>query len=262
MNADGGGGAETPLAARARALLGAPPWRDRPQALTLLAAPPPEGTAPGALPRLWLVLAAADARGLGGEWEAALLRHRLRRARADGFALTAVTAEGAAALLDAASPRALEARWEFRRALPLHDPPGRAGGLAGAARRLPEGAFERLARTLFLQACRALDALRAEPPPATEAPEATPLAAGEAAGALARLACLLDEGAHPTADWLRAAARGTALGRRIAPWLDAPAPAGAGAVLEEAARALRRDFAGREWLRDPEGHAFRPPPRR
>ena len=262
MSADGGGAAEAPLAARARALLAAPPWDDRPQALTLLAAPPPEDADPGARPRLWLVLAAADARGLGEEWEAPLLRHRLRRARADGFALTAVTADGAAALLDGASPRALEARWEFGRALPLHDPAGRAGELSAAARRLPEGAFERLARTLFLQACRALDALRAEPPGAADPPAAAPIAAGEAAGALARLACLLDAGAHPTADWLRAAARGTALGRRIAPWLDAPAPAGAGAVLEEASRALRGRFAGREWLRDPEGHAFRPPPRR
>ncbi len=253
-----GGEAVVPLAARARALLEAPPWNDRPYVLTLLAVEPPEG-APAGPQRLWLVVDAADVRDLDADWREPLLRHRLRRVRDELIETTVATTDGAEALLDGVSRRSLEVRWEFRHADPLHDPSGRAERLAAAARRLPEAALERLVRPLYLQAGRALEALERAHAASSE-PSQT-MAGGEAASALTRLACILEEGAHPTLDWLDAAARQTGLGRRIAPWLDTRSPATSEAVLAEAAQALRAYFADREWLREPENYALRPPPR-
>ena len=255
---DGGEGA-FPLAARARALLEAPPWNDRTYGLTLLAVEAPEG-APAGPQRLWLILDAADVRDLDEEWREPLLRHRLRRIGDEAIETTVATTDGVEALLEGVSRRSLEVRWELLHAHPLHDPSGRAEQLAAAARRLPGDALERLVRPLYLQAGRALEALRRAQGASSE--PATAIASGEAASALTRLACILEEGAHPTADWLDAAARETALGRRIAPWLTARSPATAEAVLGEAEHALRAYFAGREWLREPEIYALRPPPRR
>ncbi|MYA19163.1 MAG: hypothetical protein F4Z25_02600 [Chloroflexi bacterium] len=255
---DGGEGA-FPLAARARALLEAPPWNDRTYGLTLLAVEAPEG-APAGPQRLWLILDASDVRDLDEEWREPLLRHRLRRSGDEAIETTVATTDGVEALLEGVSRRSLEVRWELLHAHPLHDPSGRGEQLAAAARRLPGEALERLVRPLYLQAGRALEALRRTHDASSE--PAAAIAAGEAASALTRLACILEEGAHPTADWLDAAARETALGRRIAPWLDARSPAAADAVLGEAGQALRAYFAGREWLREPEIYALRPPPRR
>ena len=257
-------GAESalPMAARVRALLQGPPWNDRPYALTLLAVEPPEGV-PATPHRLWLVLDVADARDLDDEWREPLLRHRLRRVRDEEIETTVATTDGVEALLEGVSRRALEVRWEFRHAAALHDPSGRGERLTAIARRFPDDALERIVRPLYLQAGRALEALQHAHAASAEAPggATAAIAAGEAASTLTRLACILEEGAHPTADWLDAAARQTALGRRIAPWLDAPTPAVADSVLGEAARALRGYFADREWLREPEIYALRPPPR-
>ena len=258
-----GGAPALPMAARIRALLAGPPWVDRPYALTLLGVEPPEGVA--ALPqRLWLILDVADARDFDDEWREPLLRHRLRRIRDEEIETTVATTDGVEALLEGVSRRALEVRWEFRHAAPLHDPSGRGERLTAIARRFPDDALERLARPLYLQAGRAMEALDRAYAAAGDsgAGASGTIAAGEAASALTRLACILEEGAHPTADWLDAAARQTALGRRIAPWLDALTPAVADSVLGEAARALRAYFADREWLREPEIYALRPPPRR
>ncbi|MYI82322.1 MAG: hypothetical protein F4056_03100 [Chloroflexi bacterium] len=253
-----GGEAVVPLAARARGLLEAPPWNDRPYVLTLLAVEPPEG-APAGPHRLWLVVDAADVRDLDADWREPLLRHRLRRVGDEAIETTVATTDGVEALLDGVSRRSLEVRWEFCHAAALHDPSGRAERLAAAARRLPGGALERLVRPLYLQAVRALEALERAHAASTEASEA--IAGGEAASALTRLACILEEGAHPTTDWLDAAARQTGLGRRIAPWLDTRSPTTSEAVLAEVALALRSYFADREWLREPESYALRPPPR-
>ena len=250
-------GAEAQLAERARALLSEPPWDDRAQVLTLLGVRPPEGIAsvadqPG---RLWLILDAADVRDLEEQWLEPLLRHRLRRVSNAALDLTVVTSEGMFALLDAVTRRALEARWEIRHSYPLHDARGRFEALSAAAARLPEGALERLVRPLYLQVYRALEAW-------PDAPTASPIPLGEAASGIARLACILEEGAHPTAEWLVAGARETSLGRRIAPWLDGFAPGIASEVFDEVATALRVSFADREWLRDPESYALRPPSER
>ena len=252
-----------PMAARVRALLAGPPWLDRPYALTLLAVDPPEGV-PAIPQRLWLILDAADARDFDDEWREPLLRHRLRRIREQEIETTVATTDGVETLLEGVSRRALEVRWEFRHATALHDPSGRGERLTAIARRFPEDALERLTRPLYLQAGRALEALHGAHAASADAPggATVAIAAGEAASALTRLACILEEGAHPTADWLDAAARQTALGRRIGPWLDSRSPAVADSVLGEAARALHAYFADREWLREPEIYALRPPPRR
>jgi hypothetical protein len=128
--------------------------------------------------------------------------------------------------------------------------------------------LERVVRPLFVQGAVALSALASSP---ITAPGATTvLLAGEAASALTRLACVLEEGSHPPPDWLVPAARETQLGRRMAAWLDDLGAAAAGdaraarwvresgsGVLREAASALHAEFGGRDWLRDPEAHSLR-----
>lgn len=247
-----------PLADEARTLLAKAPWNERTQALTLLGVRPPERAPAEEHARLWLILDAEDVRDLADEWRDPLLLHGLRRLREASIELTVVTSEGAAALLESTSRRALEARWELRHAVVLRDGRGRFPGLSAAAGRLPEGALERLVRPLYLQADRAFGAWQRAPANST----AAAIAGGEAASAVTRLACVLDEGAHPIIEWLPAAARETALGRRIAPWIDSLTPGLAADILAALVRALRTEFADRDWLRDPETYGSRPPPRR
>ena len=273
-------GAREEAAARGLALLARPPWDALPRDLALLLVRPPliedgeDGGADGAdlegvAPAYWLLIGAADARTLPPPWRDPLLRDGLRRAPADedGGApaeLTALTAEGCAALLDAASRRSFEARWTLRHAEAVHDPRGSLDALAGAAGRVPSGALEQAARGLYLQAFAALEAL-------PHAGAGAIVAAGEAAGAAARLACLLETGGYAPSEHLIEAARATGLGRRLRPWLDALAAAAAGGDASRAAvraapdalraleTALRPRFADREWLRDPARHALRLP---
>ena len=271
-------GAREEAAARGLALLAAPPWDALPRSLALLLVRPPllgggeedaggGGGLAGGVPACWLLIGAADARTLPQPWRDPLLRDGVRRVRGDGGApadLTALTAEGCDALLETAARRSFEARWTLRHAEALHDPQGRLDALARAAASVPEGALEHAARALYLQAFAALEAL-----PHAGAGEAA--AAGEAAGSVARLACLLEEGGYAPAEHLIAAARATGLGRRLRSWLDglaaaaavgdAPAAAARAApgVLHELETALRPRFAGSPWLLDPASHAYRLP---
>ena len=235
------------------------------RALTLLAVRPPaaEWFVPSAVvaPAYWIILDAADARLLPEPWATPLALDGFRRARADGAELTVLTVEGCAALLAASTRRAFEARWTLRHAEPLHDPLARHEAMAAAAARLEVDALERAVRALYLQLFVALDAL-------PHADPASPVAAGEAAGAAARLACLLDEGSYPPAEWLFAAARATRRDRWLRPWLTAlagdedarrHAALTAPEVLREFTSALRARFANRPWLQDPERYALRPP---
>src|SRR5690606_4587400 len=133
---------------------------------------------------------------------------------------------------------------------------------------LPDDAPERVSRTLWLEAVQAANAIDVLP----TAPGAAALPAGEAAAALCRLACFDDSGAYPPAAYLRAAARGTRLGRRIATWLD-DLPRAVGGdeaaarrvvaardqVLEEARTILGERYRERPWLREPEAFSLRPP---
>ena len=252
------------------ALLDEPPWDELERDLTLLLVRPPladwvDASRAGDLtPAFWLLVDAADARTLPEPWLSPLMRDGLRRVRNDDAELTVLTTEGCAALLEASTRRAFEARWTLRHAEVLHDPQDRHEATASAAARLEVDALERAARALYLQAFAALDAL-----PVAE-PEAL-IAAGEAAAAVARLACLLDEGSYPPAEWLYPAARATQRSRWLRPWLDSltgdedtrrrAALAGPD-VLRELASGLRAQFANRPWLQDPERFALRAPRRR
>lgn len=250
------------------ALLDEPPWDELERDLTLLLVRPPlaewvdVSSAVDAAPALWLILDATDARTLPEPWLSPLMRDGLRRVHDDdGGELTVLTTEGCAAFLEASTRRAFETRWTLRHAEVLHDPRGRHEGLTAAAARLEVDALERTARALYLQAFAALDALQ-------HAGDAALIASGEAAGAVARLACLLDEGCYPPAEWLYPAARATERSRWLRPWLDAltgdddargRAAQAAPDVLRELASGLRVQFADREWLQDPERFALRAP---
>lgn len=248
------------------ALLDEPPWDELERDLTLLQVRPPlaDWVDPSAAadldPAFWLLLDATDARTLPDAWLSPLLGDGLRRVRDHGE-LTVLTTEGCAAFLEASTRRAFETRWTLRHAEVLHDPRGRHEGMAAAAARLEVDALERSARTLYLQAFAGLDAL-------SHAGGDPLIAAGEAAGAVARLACLLDEGCYPPAEWLYPAARATQRSRWLRPWLDAltgdeesvdRAVDAASDVLRELASGLRVQFANRPWLQEPERFALRAP---
>lgn len=264
-------------AARARArtaglaMLAATPWSEvASRALLLLVRPPAVAWAEAAAPTLWLILDTVEARALPLAVREPLLADGVTRSLAgEDVDLAVFTSEATGRTLEASTRHALEVRWALRHAEAVHDPLHRAPGLAAAAGRLPVEALERVVRPLYVQAVSALGALLDEP--ADGPRDAALLLLAEAAAPLARLACVLEEGTHPPTEWLLPAARATRLGRRIAPWLDDVVPAvsgdtraaqwtresGAG-VLREVAGALHAEFAGRDWLRDPETYALRP----
>jgi hypothetical protein len=147
--------------------------------------------------------------------------------------LTVTVLEGLERLLEAVSRPALEARWLVRHAEAVHDPLRRLEALSAHASTLPaDDALERAVRPLFLQLVSALNALDS----------GGVAAAGEAAAALARLACTLDAGGHPPLDWLAEAARHTLVGPRLGIWLDDLPRAAAGD--EGAQRRVLRARAG------------------
>jgi hypothetical protein len=160
--------------------------------------------------------------------------------------------------LEGTGRRSLETRWSVRHAEPLDDPLRRQEHLAAMAARLPLGALEGIVRPLYVRARSSLDAL--EPLAFAGAQEAV-VAAGEAAGALARLACVLEDGIHPPSEWLIPASAETELGGRIASWLDdlplalggdaaaaRRVAAGCQAVSRAAEAALRPRFGDARWL--------------
>jgi hypothetical protein len=271
VTAEGDAGTRNQAAQRGLELIAAPPWAELERELTLLLVRPPRdewADDPALLemtPAFWLLLDGADARTLPEPWREPLVRDSLRRVRDPATELTVLTLEGCAALLEASNRRALEARWTVRHAEAIHDPLARYDSLGRAAGRLPVDALERVMRPLYLQAFAALDAL-------PHARAGALVAAGEAAGATGRLACLLEEGSYPPLEWLALATRETRLGRRLRPWLDGLAVVAAGDeaaleraasaapdVLQEIEAALRPHFADRGWLQDPERFALRPP---
>lgn len=213
-------------------------------------------------PLAWLLLDAADVRGLPQRIREPLVRHGVYVEHATEGTLEVLVAEAAEALIEGATRRALEARWSVHHAQPLHDPLQRLDALRRGSASLPAGALERVARPLFVQLATALDAL-------------TPgdiVAAGEAAGALARLVVVLDEGAHPPTPWLLDVARATHLGPRLNTWLDDLARMVAGdeaaarrvlgsraGVLRAVSEPLREEFGAPDWLTDPAAFVLRPP---
>lgn len=261
-----------------RGLLEAPPWDEvASRALLILVRPPDvEWAATSAPPLLWLILDGAEARALRPELRNPLVRdgstlvHVRASDAAPAMQLAVMTSEAVARHLEGVTRRSLEMKWLARHSSAVHDPLHRFDSLRGLAARLPADALERVARPLYIQAAQSLEALAGAPVAAEGADDGAVLPAVEAAGALCRLACVLEGGSHPPAEWLLAAARETALGKRLASWLDdvpaavAGEPRAArwvresgGGVLREAAAALRAEFAGRDWLDDPMAQTFR-----
>ena len=261
-----------------RALLEGSSWEPLAGRVLLLLVRPPDADWPDAygVPMLWAILDTPEARALPLELRAGVLRDgsAFERIQPDGdrpsIQLATFTSEGIARLIEGVTRRSLEARWSVRHATPVHDPLHRFEMLTAAAARLPADALERVVRPLYVQAAEALGALAVAP--FEERPGTALVLAGEAVGAICRLACILEEGSHPPAEWLVPAARATQLGKRVASWLDDLTPAiggeeraarwvrdsGAG-VLREVTSALRTEFSGRDWFNDPAAQTVRPP---
>lgn len=256
----------------ATTLLADAPWLDvASRALALLVRPPATAWAEHiATPAVWLILDGVEARSLAAPMREALTTSGVYRAgTTEGLDLTVFTSEAVARAFEGVPRASLELRWTVQHAEPLHDPLHRADGLASAAGRLPTDGLERVVRPLYVTAVTAVTALSASP--VDRPPLAGVVLAGEAAGALLRLCCVLEDGTHPPAEYLALAARETRLGKRAGSWLDDLAAAIGGearaarwvresgpGVLREAATALHAEFGGRDWLRDPETYALRP----
>ena len=250
----------------ARSLLDAAPWTELTERLSLLLTAPPAvpwaDADENGPPAAWLIVDAATLRALPAELREPLLNDGSSVRRAPDGELTVFTLDALSRLLDATTRRSLELRWSVRHAEPLHDPLRRQEELAAAAVRLPDDAYERIVRPLYLQSVASLLAL-VRPDVAV---------AGEAAAALARVACVLEDGIHPPPQWLIDAAAETDLGARIASWLDDLPRAlggdevagrrvvsGCEAVRRALDAALRPQFGTARWFQAPEAYALRPP---
>jgi hypothetical protein len=261
--------------ARGRELLAAPPWAGLEDRVTLVVTAPAAGIegAPPAL-ALWLAIDAGAARALPTEYQPliaheVLVQRQRATASTPAIVVTVTTDTAVERLLQSLTPRALEARWQWRHADVVIDRLRRAEQFALRAGMLPDDGPERILRPLWSAAhaaARALDALTGERRRDALA------AAGEVEAALARIACAIDEGAYPPADMLVQVARETRIGRRIGPWLDDLVPALAGdeaatrrvlgsreQALAEVEAVLAERFRGRPWLADPESFALRTP---
>jgi len=246
------------------------PWDEVAGRLTVLLTAPP--LLPGITPHrasCWLVLDPTEARILPDPWRSALGTggvHVARVQSADGLpaSLAVLTEDAAARVLDGVTRRALEARWSVRHGRAVHDPLHRHEAMMLAAGRLPADRMESIVRPLFLQVVAGVRALAAAEP--------DPAGIGEAGAAVARLACVLEEGFHPPTEWLLPVARETRLGQRVGSWFTDLGPAMAGderarrwvadagdGVLRQLTEVLRAEFSGRAWLQDPESYSLRPP---
>jgi hypothetical protein len=240
------------VAARASLLLVSPPqapWAD-PEAIG------------GALPAAWLIVDRADVRGLPPAQREPLAIHGVLIEDVPGGALTVFVAEAVELLFEGVTRRAIEVRWTLSHSEPLHDPLHRLDSWGRALSALPRDGEERVLRPLFLQAVEALDALATGGLPA----------AGEAAAAVSRLVCVLDSGLHPPVEWLALETRGTALGTRLASWLDDLARAAGGdtdafrraisardGVRRTLAEPTKERIGAADWLTGPRAYALRPP---
>lgn len=253
-----------------RSRLASPAWAELEHRLTLLLIDPPTVEWVAADPSafaLWLIVESSEARSLPLELREPLLRDGVLLEHDDEAALTVFTVDRIEAVLAGIGRRALEMRWSIRHAEPVHDVLRRIETLSAAAERLPEDAPERIVRPLYLQAHSSLRALGSID---AAQPGGGAIAAGEAAGALSRLACVLEEGNHPPAQWLLPAAAETELGRRMASWLndsarysdeDAARRAinGCEAAWNAVQAAVQPLYGTSAWYLSPDVWALRPP---
>lgn len=259
-----------------RSRLATPAWAELEHRLTLLLIEPPtvewEARDPSGF-ALWLIVEGAEARSLPPELREPLIRDGMLLEQTPAHdaeaQLTVFVLDRLEAVLAGIGRRALELRWSVRHAEPVHDVLRRLERLSAAAERLPEDAPERIVRQLYLQAQSSLRALRAVN---ADQPAPGMIPAGEAAGALCRLACVLEEGNHPPAQWLLPAAAESELGKRMASWLADIARYGeddrarAQRVINgcdgawNAVQAVVRPLYGdTEWFLSPDVWALRPP---
>ena len=236
-----------------RDLLNATPWLGLDDRVTLVVTSPAPGVevVPPTL-ALWLVIDAPTARALPPEYQALI-----------------TTDAAVERLLQALTPRSIEARWQWRHVEIVMDRLRRAEQFGLRAGMLPDDGPERMLRPLWSTAhasARALEVM------GTDRTREALVAAGEIASSLARIACVMDEGAYPPVDVLLAVARETRIGKRIGPWLDDLIPALGGdeaaarrilgsrdQALTEVAEVMAERFRARPWLADPESFALRTP---
>lgn len=256
------------------ALISKAPWDEVAERVTLLLTAPPTGidAAPGSV-SMWLSLDTATARTLPQQFHAIVTDEAMiERQRAVGetpaVTITFTTDTAVDRLLESQTRRAMEARWQVRHSEVITDRLHRAENYALRAGMLPDDAPERVVRGLWVEANAAA---RAFPSLAARAADALP-AAGELIAALCRLACFVDDGAYPSAEWLLPAARPTRIGKRIGNWLDDILPALAGdpdvarrvisstdQVIAEVQEVLAERYRGHPWLVSPEVFTLRTP---
>ena len=272
---DGATAARDRARAWGRDLLAAKPWALLEDRVTLVVTTPPTGVElVPAIAGLWLALDARTARDLPSEYralaadEVMVQRHRAT-ATAGAVTLTITTDTAVDRLLQSLTPRALEARWQWRHVEVVVDRLRRTEQFAARASLLPDDGPERILRPLWVSAhaaARGLDGLTGD-----RGIDALP-AAGEVAGALARIACVMDDGAYPPSDVLLPVARETRIGKRISGWFDGIVPAFGGdeaaarrvvssadQVLVEVQDILAERYRSRPWLGEPEAFTLRAP---
>ena len=258
-----------------RALIGAAPWADVVERVTLLVTAPPTGI--DATPNSVSLLLAIDgptARSLPAEYRALLtdevfIQHHRVTSTMPAVALTLTTDTAFDRLFQSLTRRAMEARWQVRHSEVVTDRLHRAENFALRAGMLPDDGPERVMRGLWVEANAAA---RAFPAVATERSVDALPAAGELVAALCRIACFVDDGAYPASEWLLPAARPTRIGKRISNWFDGIVPALGGdaaaarrvasstdQVIAEVLDVLAERYRGRPWLLDPEVFTLRTP---
>ncbi|MGE3858078.1 MAG: hypothetical protein AB7G21_14060 [Dehalococcoidia bacterium] len=258
-----------------RALIGAAPWADVADRVTLLVTAPPTGldAAPGSV-ALLLAIDTPTARALPAEYRAlptdeAIVERRRATASMPAVSLTLVTDNALDRLLQALTRRAMEARWQVRHSEVVTDRLHRAENFALRAGMLPDDGPERVLRGLWVEAQAAARAFPAIG--GSRGVDALP-AAGELVAALCRIACFVDDGAYPATEWLLPAARPTRIGKRIGAWIDGIAPALGGdeaaarrvgssteQVMHEVHGILAERYRSRPWLAEPEAFTLRAP---
>ena len=258
-----------------RALVAAAPWEAVAERVTLLLIAPPTGI--DATPNgvsLWLSIDTPTARSLPPEvrgivTDEASVEHRRAAGELPAITLTSMTDSAVERLLQSTTRRAMEARWQLRHCEVITDRLHRAEVYAQRAGMLPDDGPERVVRGLWVDvnaAVRALTALAGARPA-----DALP-AAGELVAALCRLACFMDDGAYPDAEWLLPAARPTRIGKRIGDWMDGVTAALGGSaeaarrtvgsadqVVAEVQEVLAERYRGRPWLVAPVVFTLRTP---
>ena len=196
----------------------------------------------------------------------AVIEHHDASGTSPAVTLVLRTVEGVERSIEGVTRHDMETRWAVIRAEAISDRLKRHETLAAQARLLPPDGLERAIRALWLDASRASVALW----PLETSPADALGAAGEMAMALTRLGCLLDEGAYPAVDELRAIGRSTRIGQRIKSWLDDVQLAVSGdataarrvlnaasQVLVETRTILAERYRDRDWLRDPAAYEMR-----